>query len=189
MLAIHNILHPTDFSPHSVVAFRLASTLARDHGANLVILHVVQEPLALYAEGAIPDPVEDHLDEIREQLLRIQPPVQDVSVAHRIEQGNPAQEILQVAQMLPADLIVMGTHGRRGLRRLLMGSVAEYVLERSTCPVLTVKSPGESDAVGRETSFSTSGSQLSHNERPDGARTVAETDDGFPRNALEPGCP
>jgi nucleotide-binding universal stress UspA family protein len=153
MLAIHNILHPTDFSPHSEVAFRMANALARDHGANLVILHVVQQPLMLYAEGALPDPVEDHLAEVREQLLSIDPPDGDVNISHRIEEGHPALEILQVAQMLPADLIVMGTHGRHGLRRLLMGSVAEYVVERSTCPVLTVKSPARELAATAPEAF------------------------------------
>jgi nucleotide-binding universal stress UspA family protein len=141
MLPINNILHPTDFSDRSEFAFRLATALARDYHANLVILHVVHEPVVLYTEGVIPAPPEDHLEEMRERLLQLQPPSQDVTVTHRLEEGNPATEILRVAGLIPADLIVMGTHGRRGLNRLLMGSVAEYVLERATCPVLTVKTP------------------------------------------------
>lgn len=185
MLAIQNILHPTDFSPHSDVAFRMASALARDHGANLVILHVFQEPPALYTEGVVPD----HLNEAREQLLQMHPPEDDVNVCHRIEEGNAALEILQVAQMLPADLIVMGTHGRRGLKRLFMGSVAEYVLERSTCPVLTVKSPTTELAgvTGGADDPATSSRQDPHDARLHGARTAAETshDAGHSRDALE----
>src|SRR6266404_9351242 len=100
MLPFHNILHPTDFSPHSEAAFRMASALARDHGANLVILHVVHEPAALYAEGIIPNPIEDYSDELREQLERIQPTAGDVNISHRLEEGNPATEILEVAQMV-----------------------------------------------------------------------------------------
>jgi universal stress protein A len=141
MLPINNILHPTDFSDRSEFAFRLATALARDYHANLVILHVVQDPVVLYTEGVIPAPAEDHMEEMRERLLRLQPPSDTVTVTHRLEEGNPATEILRVAGLIPADLVVMGTHGRRGLNRLLMGSVAEYVLERATCPVLTVKTP------------------------------------------------
>ena len=141
MLPICNILHPTDFSDRSDFAFRLAGALARDYNANLVILHVVQEPVVLYTEGVIPTPPEDHVEEVRERLLSLQVGDGTLAVTHRIEEGNPATEILRVAGLIPADLIVMGTHGRRGLKRLLMGSVAEYVLERAECPVLTVKTP------------------------------------------------
>src|SRR5262245_19097065 len=149
MLPIKNILHPTDFSDRSEFAFRLACALARDYHANLVILHVVQEPVVLYTEGVIPAPPEDHIEEMRERLLHLQPPSDAVTVTHRLEEGNPATEILRVAGLIPADLIVMGTHGRRGLNRLLMGSVAEYVLERAMCPVLTVKTPFPEEAPVR----------------------------------------
>ena len=141
MLPINNILHPTDFSDRSEFAFRLAAALARDYHASLVILHVVQEPVVLYTEGVMPSPPEDHVEEVRERLLSLQVRDGAPAVTHRLEEGNPATEILRVADLIPADLIVMGTHGRRGLKRLLMGSVAEYVLERATCPVLTVKTP------------------------------------------------
>ena len=141
MLPIYNILRPTDFSERSEFALNLASALARDYGANLTILHVAQEPVILFTEGVIPPQPEDHLHEVRQQLERVEPADPSVSVVHQLVEGNPATEILRVAEMTHADLIVMGTHGRRGLKRLLMGSVAEYVMERAGCPVLTVKTP------------------------------------------------
>ena len=143
MLPIRNILHPTDFSDRSELALKLASALARDYEANLTILHVAQEPVILFTEGIIPPPQDDHLHEVRQQLESIEPTDPDVCVTHQLVEGNPATEILRVAEMTNADLIVLGTHGRRGIKRFLMGSVAEYVMERAMCPVLTVKTPAE----------------------------------------------
>ena len=60
---------------------------------------------------------------------------------YRVQDGDPVVEILEVTREAPCDLIVMGTHGRTGLGRLLMGSVAEQVLRRASCPVLTVRTP------------------------------------------------
>jgi nucleotide-binding universal stress UspA family protein len=139
MFGIHTILHPTDFSEHSELAFRTACSLARDYGARLLVLHVAQAPVPLYMEGAVPPRTDELLDELRTQLLRLQP-CDGTTVIHRLEEGNPVQEILRVAQAAQADLIVMGTHGRRGLRRLLMGSVAEQVMRNAGCPVMTVRS-------------------------------------------------
>lgn len=140
MVPIHTILHPTDFSERSDHAFRLASALAHDYRANLVILHVVQQPVMVWSEGMIP-PLNDSLESVREELLGLQVPDPVVGVFHRLEEGNPSTEILRVAQAIPADLIVMGTHGRRGLQRLMMGSVTEEVARKALCPVLTIKAP------------------------------------------------
>jgi nucleotide-binding universal stress UspA family protein len=75
--------------------------------------------------------------------------------------GDPAAEILRVAQAVKADLIVLGTHGRTGLGRLLMGSVAEQVVRRAPCPVVTVKAPlpqgGPGEGPARETAASADG--------------------------------
>jgi quercetin dioxygenase-like cupin family protein len=70
-----------------------------------------------------------------------QPPDGDIRVEHRVAEGNASQEILRSAQALKCDLIVMGTHGRTGLDRLLTGSVAEEVLRKAPCPVLVVRMP------------------------------------------------
>jgi nucleotide-binding universal stress UspA family protein len=83
-------------------------------------------------------PAEDPLT-VRTQLARISPTDSSVSTQHRLLEGDPAEEILKVAQGEGVDMIVMGTHGATGLTRLLMGSVAEHVLRKAPCPVLTVR--------------------------------------------------
>ena len=140
MLSIHTILHPTDFSAQSEHAFQLACDLAADYDANLVIVHVVAAPI-MFGDGAILPPTYDCRDELQDKLLGLEVPDDRVGVVRRLEEGNPATEILQVAHVCQADLIVMGTHGRRGLTRLLMGSVAEEIVRQATCPVLTVSTP------------------------------------------------
>jgi nucleotide-binding universal stress UspA family protein len=141
MLGIHTILYPTDFSDHSAYAFRLACALARDYGARLVVLHVAEPPVVVGGEGVMVLPCAIDLEALRERLdqLRLKDP--KVVVEHQLIEGEAASEILRVAAESKCDLIVMGTHGRTGLRRLLMGSVAEKVVRKAACPVLTVKTP------------------------------------------------
>lgn len=143
MLPIRVIVHPTDFSPPSEPAFQLACSLARDAGARLIVLHVLQVPLIIYSGVAMaappPLPSEEERQAVLEQLHRLLPPDPAVTVEYRLEEGEPATGILQVAQETGCDLIALGTHGRTGLARLLMGSVAEKVVREATCSVLTVK--------------------------------------------------
>ena len=141
MLAVHTILHPTDFSEHSKYAFWLACALARDYGARLVIVHVVAAPAIVYGEGVVPPNAEELRAAAREQLDGLRVPQGNVRAERRLQEGDAVTAILGVAQELHADLIVMGTHGRTGLGRLLMGSVAEQVVRKASCPVLTVKMP------------------------------------------------
>jgi nucleotide-binding universal stress UspA family protein len=141
MLPIHTILHPTDFSDRSTHALHLACALARDYGARLIILHVATTPTIAYGEGVVPPDPETLFEAERELLERLTVPDPAVAVERRFEEGDPIADILRVAQESHADLIVMGTHGRTGLSRLLMGSVAEQVVRRASCPVLTVTHP------------------------------------------------
>jgi nucleotide-binding universal stress UspA family protein len=141
MLAIHTILHPTDFSAPSQYALALACALTRDYGARLIVLHVAEPPPIIYGEGLLaPDP-QDLRATAQGQLDRLQVPHADVRAERRLEQGDTIEEILRVAEEVHADLLVLGTHGRTGLERLLMGSVAEQVMRRAACPVLTIKRP------------------------------------------------
>jgi nucleotide-binding universal stress UspA family protein len=133
MLSVQTILHPTDFSQRSGYAFHLACSLARDRGARLVVLHVM--PVSLVQEKRL------YREEMQAELNRLGAPGAQVQVEHRLAEGDAATQILQVAQETGCDLIVMGTHGRTGLGRFLMGSVAEQVLRRTSCPVLTVRAP------------------------------------------------
>jgi nucleotide-binding universal stress UspA family protein len=143
MLAIETILHPTDFSKEAGYAFDAACALARDSRARLVVLHVERPPLTTLGgtAGVPPLPTEYDRQLLLEDLNRIQSPEPGIPIEHRLEHGEPAAVILAVAKQIGADLIVIGTHGRTGLRRLLMGSVAEQVVRKAPCPVLTVKNP------------------------------------------------
>jgi nucleotide-binding universal stress UspA family protein len=143
MLAIRRILHPTDFSERSEPAFRLACALARDYRASVLVLHVAT-PFVAYGEGMVSVPPPDFLEGLRDRLQKIRPGDPRVLVEHKLIEGDPATEILRTAREAICDLVVMGTHGYTGLSRLLMGSVAEQVLRKASCPVLTVKTPAGS---------------------------------------------
>jgi nucleotide-binding universal stress UspA family protein len=134
------ILYPTDFSADSRPAFERACALAGEGCGRLVVLHVERPPLATLGgtTGVPPLPNEYDRDRLWEKLQAIQPARAGIAVEHRLEYGDPAAVILKVAEEIGADLIVMGTHGRTRLRRLLMGSMAEQVVRKAPCPVFTV---------------------------------------------------
>jgi nucleotide-binding universal stress UspA family protein len=143
---LHTILFPTDFSELNTEALSYASRLAAESGAKLFIVHVdEQSPLnasmgeAGYLYASQSDG--DVRNTIRDQLSRIKPTAPGVTFEHRCVNGAPVKELLQFAKREGVDLIVMGSHGRTGLGRLLMGSVAEGVTRRAECPVLIVKQP------------------------------------------------
>jgi nucleotide-binding universal stress UspA family protein len=140
------ILFPTDFSTCSEGGLEQATALARDAGATLLIVHV-EEPPAAYAGGemyyGISEPDQTALLNMLHAVLPTDP---TVPYEHLMLRGDPAGTIVEVAEHENCDLIVMGTHGRTGLRRLLMGSVAEAVVRRATCPVFTYKLPHSTPA-------------------------------------------
>ncbi len=140
MKPIKTILYPTDFSENAAPAFHLACALARDHGANVLVLHVCPPPLARDAV-VMGRQADGCHEELWQRLRRFQAPGLTACVRHRLVEGEPVAEILRAARAWNCDLIVMGTHGRTGLPRLLLGSVAERVLRQAPCPVLTVKTP------------------------------------------------
>lgn len=141
MLPIHTILHPTDFSERSQEALQMACGLARDYGARLILLHVAMPPTLVYAGGVLPPESDELLARSREQLLQLIVPDAGINIERRFVEGDPATAILEQAEAGQVDLIVMGTHGRTGLGRLFMGSVAEEVARRAPCPVLTMTNP------------------------------------------------
>ena len=142
MLTIRNILVPTDYSPQATAAFHLASALARDHRASMTVLHVRETPVVAFGEfGAVPPVDLPPRDALLERLANLEPPDESIAVEHLLADGAPAEEIVKAATDCGCDLIVMGTHGRTGLGRLLMGSVAEEVMRTAPCPVLTLKAP------------------------------------------------
>lgn len=145
MLSIQRILWPTDFSEGADAAFPYAAVLADWHDAELHVLNVREGNDAVQADMDAQFPVSrDHLADLvgREEeespsrsldleALRL--------VQEQVEAPSPADAIVSYAEDRDIDLVVSGTHGRRGLERLLMGSVAEEVLRRVPCPMLTVR--------------------------------------------------
>lgn len=141
MFPIHTILCATDLSLASRNALALAAGLARDYKAGLEIVHVVQLPAAVYGEVFTELAEEGYTERAWADLRAFVPTDLGVPVQLRVEEGDAATEIVRVAEEIKSDLIVLGTHGRTGLSRLLLGSVAEQVLRRAPCPVLTVRTP------------------------------------------------
>jgi nucleotide-binding universal stress UspA family protein len=138
MLPIRTIVHPTDLSEQPSHAFELAGALARDYDARLVHLHIAAPP-EVVDEAVLVPVLADNQEELGDKLFRFTKPHADHRVEHRVAQGDAATEILRVAQEERADLIMMSSHGRTGLGRLLLGSVAEQVVRKAPCHVLTVK--------------------------------------------------
>ena len=135
----HRILFATDFSPASEAALKYATALARDSGARLLIVHVEELPTP-YAGGEMMLPQPEYPNpEIRKMLEAVVPTDKNVAYEHHLLLGTAAEDIVRVATEEKADLIVIGTHGRTGLKRVLMGSVAEAVMRHAHCPVLTLK--------------------------------------------------
>jgi len=139
MIPFKTILFATDFSPASRVAFETASALARDYKARLVALHVIEPVQMGFSEFTNYIGPEEDKGQAMASLSAIKAPSPMVTIEYRLLEGDPATVIVETAQVTDADLIVMGTHGRAGLTRLVMGSVAEDVLRRAACPVLTVR--------------------------------------------------
>jgi nucleotide-binding universal stress UspA family protein len=149
MIAIKTILLPTDGSECSAKAMAYALSFAKQYGGRIVALHVIDQRWEEQTRVAFAEVGQDLTQKIRngyaEEARRILQEVADaggragVPVEPRVVTGIPFNDIVRIGKELPADLIIMGTHGRTGVTHLLMGSVAEKVVRRAPCPVLTVR--------------------------------------------------
>jgi nucleotide-binding universal stress UspA family protein len=148
MISVRRILCPTDFSALSARAVEHAVTLARWYEAEVTVLHVAPLPMAPLADlayvpagGLTPA----NRERLRGELYAFVEPVRKEGVKIRLElgEGIPSREILARAYAHEADLLVLGTRGRHGLQRWVLGSVTEHVLRRAPCPVLTVSPAAE----------------------------------------------
>lgn len=151
-MSFKKILCPIDFSRCSEAGLIHASHLAKATGSLLYLLHV-SEVSPAYTEGlgGYTDIDSDiHLDS--ERLKAIFPPDSSVRFEHHHRVGVPATEIVRFAKRYEVDLIVMGTHGRSGLTRLLMGSVAEAVVRNASVPVLSLHEASNVATADREKS-------------------------------------
>ena len=134
---IKRILCPVDFSEFNQVANKYASVLAKSAGAEIIYIHV-SIPDIPFGTSVYVD-LEHDEERCRKRLETIEPTIDGIECSHIVKIGTPANEIVDYADENNIDLIVLGTHGRTGLKRVLMGSVAEVVMRRSKCPVLALK--------------------------------------------------
>ena len=149
MVKLQRILCPTDFSELSVGAVNYAVLLAEAFGAELHVLHVVDQAYQYWmAVGPETLPVgptpkelmtiaKKQMDEFADQYVP-----EKVQASREVLSGRPFLEIIRVAKERKSDLIVIGTHGRGALKQVLLGSVAEKVVRKAPCPVLSVREPG-----------------------------------------------
>lgn len=143
MNPVNHILVPTDFEPSADQALDLALELAEKLDAKVTIMHAYALPPVGYAT-AIPWPIADLESAARRALDGVvqKARARKADVDSVLVMGNPWDQVLEVAKQRGADLIVMGTHGRRGIARVLIGSTAEKVVRLSPIPVLTVSAAG-----------------------------------------------
>ena len=146
MIDLKRILAPTDFSEYSEHALRYACEFADRFGAELQLLSVVHDTKAVFDELDMTTfeayfSQQEEANRRRLEQLPASPWNERLRVIRKVGVGNPFLEIIRYAKLQNIDLIVMGTHGRTGLQHVLLGSVAEKVVRKAPCPVLTIRHP------------------------------------------------
>jgi len=146
MIEIKKILIPTDFSETSQAATKYAVELAKKFNAKIYLLNVIEDPIVympMFESYALP-PKEDfeNFAETRLDNWILDEDKGDLEIETKWVHGNPFVDILKFAKREDVDLIVVGTHGRSFTVHLLLGSVAEKVVRKASCPVLTVRPQG-----------------------------------------------
>ena len=142
-MQVRSILVPTDFTENSRSALRYASELARRLDASITALHVIpdEEVAGVYIQKRSPERIKEIQGEVEKEFEKFVPEdiESSVQVQRQVRVGEPYVEIIRHTKEGGVDLIVMATHGRSGISHTLLGSVAEKVVRRAGCPVLTVK--------------------------------------------------
>jgi nucleotide-binding universal stress UspA family protein len=143
MSKITKVLVPTDFSEGADHALDYAIDVARAFGASVVVAHAYATPVAYVPEGFVTPPIDENAvrAEIDKGLARLVDRLKSAGVANvttAVGSGDPWREVVRLAKDHGCDLIVMGTHGRGAVGHLLLGSVAEKVVRKAPCAVLTV---------------------------------------------------
>src|SRR6476660_3545701 len=146
-MQVRTILLPTDFSECGNYALSFATSLARTFGASVICVHVIEPivPTVGYSGMTEPLPIADITEQLEDSAERELPKLAEcdecagINVEEIIAHGEAASEIVRVAKERNVDLIVIASHGRTGLGRILFGSTAEAVVRHAACPVLVVK--------------------------------------------------
>ena len=152
-LQLRKVLLPTDFSGCANYALSYAASIARATGATIICVHVVEPivPAVGYTGLAEPMPIADISEQLEDSAERELPQLAEceefngLDVEEVIVHGDAAAEIVRVAAEQEVDLIVVSSHGRTGLGRILFGSTAEAVVRHASCPVLVVKPPPQEE--------------------------------------------
>jgi nucleotide-binding universal stress UspA family protein len=146
MSRLRRILHPTDFSGASGAAFKRAVAMAKADKAQLILLHVLAPPVPIAGEGYIPPNVYEDLEAsarkyAERKLAALQAKARQAGVRATtlLLEGVVHEQIVRAAKSKKTDLIVIGTHGRTGLAKFFLGSVASRVVTAAPCPVMTVR--------------------------------------------------
>lgn len=146
MTRFRRILHPSDFSRASGAALSRAIELAKANRAELIVAHVLTLPIPMVGEGYIPPRIFEEMEastraHAQKRLDALVAKARKAGVRARglVLEGVPHERIVSAAKRQRADLVVMGTHGRTGLARFFVGSVADRVVAMAPCPVMTVR--------------------------------------------------
>jgi len=153
ILRLQKILLPTDFSGCADFALPYAAAIARATKATIICVHVVEPvvPAVGYTGLAEPMPIADISEQLEDSAERQLPKLAEceecagLDLEEIIVHGDPAAEIVRVAQEQGVNLIVISSHGRTGLGRMIFGSTAEAVVRHASCPVLVVKPPHQEE--------------------------------------------
>lgn len=144
-MLVKNILVPVDYSEGTEAVHALASSLALEYEATIHLVHVCEPAIAYVEVGLVGTPISADVNtadlEQEAERLGLVAFDENIPVSTACLVGNPAECLMGYVEDNAIDLVVMGTHGRSGVERILMGSVAEALVRRCTCPVLTVKQP------------------------------------------------
>ena len=160
-------VHPTDFDEPSKEAFRVARSLAGALGARIVVFHVVSPPAIVTHDGkVIRDPHNAEPVDLWEEYRALQVDGPKATVEYAVVAGDMFEcrrllqdKIRQLNEMGDEVLVVMGSHGRRGIKRLLWGSKAEEVVRQCICPVLVVKAPSAKKSPDRPEAIATASAE------------------------------
>ncbi len=142
MIKLLKILVPTDFSSHSNKAVQYGIEFASRFGAELHLLHAVEQVPILYGEGSgvPPESTAELVAAATKELDAVLPDrTSNTQILRKVIHGSPFVEIIRYAEENGVDLIILGSHGRSAVARVLMGSVAEKVVRKSPCPVMTLR--------------------------------------------------
>lgn len=135
---IKKILVPIDLSSSTQLQLDFASSLARQYGAAVSLVHVHESPHH-FAGGSFVDAPAPDTSQIAAEFKQVRLPESSTPAEHVLLAGNPADEVVRLADEGQYDLLILGSHGRTGLARVLMGSIAESIVRRVRCPVIVCK--------------------------------------------------